>query len=147
AKTTLGALQVGDFVNLERPLRLSDRLGGHLVSGHVDATGIIERKRELGPAVEIEIQAPPDVLRYVVPKGSITVDGISLTVNRVSETWFAVALIPHTREATTLDGKPVGNRVNLEADLIGKYVERLLAGRMGGMPSVGLTLDFLKEHG
>jgi riboflavin synthase len=147
AKTTLGALRVGDEVNLERPMRLGDRLGGHLVLGHVDATGAIQSKTPVGPAVEIWIATPPEILRYVIIKGSITVDGISLTVNRATETAFEVTIIPHTREATTLDRKAVGARVNLEADLIGKYVERLFEARAAGFPPSGLTLEKLKEYG
>jgi riboflavin synthase len=147
AKTTLGSLRAGDEVNLERPMRLSDRLGGHLVLGHVDATGTIERKTPLPPAVELWIAAPPEIMRYIIVKGSIAVDGISLTVNRATETAFCVTLIPHTLAATTLDRKPAGARVNLEADLIGKYVERLFEARAAGFPPGGLSLDKLKEHG
>jgi riboflavin synthase len=147
AKTTLGGLRAGDEVNLERPMRLGDRLGGHLVLGHVDATGTIQSKTPVGPAVEIWIAAPPEILRYVIIKGSIAVDGISLTVNRATETAFEVTIIPHTREATTLDRKAVGARVNLEADLIGKYVERLFEARAAGFPPSGLTLEKLKEYG
>jgi riboflavin synthase len=147
ARTTLGALRPGEIVNLERPLRLGDRLGGHLVQGHVDGVGAIERRQAIGPAMQVWIGAPPEVMRYVIVKGSIAVDGISLTVNQVSETAFEVTLIPHTRDATTLDRKPVGGRVNLEADMIGKYVERLLGTRAGGPPAGGLDLATLREHG
>jgi riboflavin synthase len=147
ARTTLGGLRTGDEVNLERPMRLGDRLGGHLVLGHVDATGTIQSKTPVGPAVEIWIATPPEILRYVIIKGSIAVDGISLTVNRATETAFEVTIIPHTREATTLDRKAVGSRVNLEADLIGKYVERLFEARAAGFPAGGLTLHTLKENG
>src|SRR5207245_5733238 len=104
----------------------------------------------IGPAAQIWIAAPAEVMRYVIVKGSIAIDGISLTVNQVSETAFEVTLIPHTRLSTTLDRKPAGARVNLESDVIGKYVERLLAARVAGLPAgtaSGLTLDFLKEHG
>jgi riboflavin synthase len=144
ARSTLGALRPGDRVNLERPLRLSDRLGGHLVAGHVDAVGQIARARQVGPALAIDFAAPPEVMRYVVLKGSIAVDGISLTVNEVGEGGFGVTLIPHTLSATTLPGKPVGARVNLEADLIGKYVEKLLGARAHG---AGVTLELLARHG
>jgi riboflavin synthase len=147
AKTTLGALRAGDEVNLERPMRLGDRLGGHLVLGHVDATGAIQSRTPAGTAVEIWVAAPPEIMRYIIIKGSIAVDGISLTVNRATETAFEVTIIPHTREATTLDRKTVGAKVNLEADLIGKYVERLFEARAAGFPSGGLTLEKLKEYG
>ncbi|HJZ83592.1 MAG TPA: riboflavin synthase [Polyangia bacterium] len=147
-KTTLGALKVGDEVNLERPLKMGDRLGGHLLLGHVDGVGVIERRAEIGPAAQIWITAPPEVMRYVILKGSVAVDGISLTINQATETAFEVTLVPHTRQATTLDRKPPGARVNLEADVIGKYVERLLAARAAGLPGGGgVTLALLKEHG
>jgi riboflavin synthase len=128
ARTTLGGLAAGAAVNLERALRASDRLGGHIVSGHVDAVGTLATSRPLGPGRELSFAAPAALLRYVVEKGSIAVDGISLTVNRVDDEGFTVALIPHTLSATTLGGKEEGSRVNLEADIIGKYVEKLLKG-------------------
>lgn len=126
ARTNLGDLAPGDPVNLERPVRLADRLGGHLVQGHVDATGRV-RTRELQPdgSELFGFDAPPDVLRYVVHKGSITVDGISLTVAGLSEDGFSVAVIPHTLAVTTLGARAPGSHVNLEVDLIAKYVERL----------------------
>jgi riboflavin synthase len=128
ARTNLGALGAGDDVNLERPVRLADRLGGHLVQGHVDATGSV-RSREPQPdgSTLITIDAPPEVMRYVVHKGSITVDGVSLTVASRLDDAFAVALIPLTIAVTTLGNRPAGARVNLEADLIAKYVEALVA--------------------
>ena len=128
ARTNLGALVVGDAVNLERPVRLADRLGGHLVQGHVDATGTV-RLRDPQPdgSTLITIDAPAEVMRYVVHKGSITVDGVSLTVARRHHDTFAVALIPHTLAVTTLGDRPPGSRVNLESDLIAKYVEALVA--------------------
>lgn len=127
-RTNLGELRIQHKVNLERALRVGDRLGGHLVSGHVDAVGEISTRRDLGANIEIGIQAPRTALRYVVEKGSITVDGISLTVNRVDDYSFGVALIPHTVEQTTLASRRIGDRVNLEVDVIGKYVEKLLGG-------------------
>jgi riboflavin synthase len=145
ARSTLGELRVGGRVNLERALRLSDRLGGHLVQGHVDGVGRIEAKRPEGEFVRLAFSAPAEVLRYAVEKGSVAVDGISLTVNGVSSNQFWVMLIPETLRRTALGEKPLQGRVNLEADLIAKYVERLLAGRTGG--SAGLTLEKLKEEG
>jgi riboflavin synthase len=124
--TTTGAHRVGTRVNLERALKASDRLGGHVVAGHVDGVGEIASKRSIGPAVEIQFRAPRELLRYVVQKGSIAVDGISLTVNRVDEYSFAVGLIPHTLQKTTLGDKHVGSRVNLEVDILGKYVEKFV---------------------
>ena len=144
ARTTLGRLAVGDRVNLERPLRLGDRLGGHLVAGHVDGVGSVAARRERGEALDVTLAASPDLLRYVVEKGSIAVDGISLTVNLVDERGFTVSLIPHTQGATTLGAKPVGAPVNLEVDLIGKYVEKLVAPHAA---RGGLTVEKLREHG
>ena len=127
ARTNLGDLAPGDPVNLERPVRLADRLGGHLVQGHVDAAGTV-RAREPQPDTSelFRFDAPDEVLRYVVHKGSITVDGISLTVAAVHDDGFQVAVIPHTLAVTTLGARVPGARVNLEVDLIAKYVERLL---------------------
>jgi riboflavin synthase len=141
--TNLGALRVNDRVNLERALRLSDRLGGHLVTGHVDGTGVIKDKRQTGEYTFYSFDAPAEVLKYMVKKGSVTVDGISLTVVDIDARSFRVAIIPHTLAATNLGEKGVGDRVNLEADIIGKYVERLL-GKKG--PDTGL-MDLLKEEG
>ncbi len=123
--TNLGGLGVGDGVNLERALRLGDRVDGHLVSGHVDGVGIIRQRRSEGNALVLSIDTPQDVLRYCVAKGSIAVDGISLTVNELTQSGFSVTIIPHTVKMTTLGIKAVGATVNLETDLIGKYVERL----------------------
>ena len=122
ARTALGELQPGHRVNLERPLRLSDRLGGHLVQGHVDGVGTI-----VTPAPDLRIECPPALLRYVVEKGSITIDGISLTVVVPTDSGFSVAVIPHTMEVTTLGQKGRGDLVNLEVDVTAKYVERLLS--------------------
>jgi riboflavin synthase len=127
ARTNLGDLAAGDPVNLERPVRLDDRLGGHLVQGHVDATGaVVAREPQSDGSERFRFSAPADVLRYVVHKGSITVDGISLTVAAVADDAFEVAVIPHTLAVTTLGTRAIGARVNLEVDLVAKYVERLL---------------------
>jgi riboflavin synthase len=141
--TNLGDLQAGKKVNLERALQLSARIGGHLVTGHVDAVGRVREKREEGNGWRIFIDAPASVLRYVIKKGSIAIDGISLTVADVDNAGFAIAMIPHTAKLTTLGFKTAGDSVNLEADIIGKYVERLLAGRREG----GVSLDALKKSG
>jgi riboflavin synthase len=121
SRTNLGELRPRDRVNLERPVRALDRLGGHLVQGHVDAVGRVVR-----PAPDMVVSAPPGLLRYVAEKGSIAVDGVSLTVVSVDGDGFSVAVIPHTAEATTLGEKGAGDRVNLEVDVIAKYTERLL---------------------
>jgi riboflavin synthase len=128
ARTTLGRLGAGAAVNLERPLKLGDRLGGHMVAGHVDAVGRIAQVAPRAEAVDVTIEAPAELLRYVIEKGSIAVDGISLTVNAVDERGFTVSLIPHTQTATALARKGPGGAVNLEVDLIGKYVEKLVGG-------------------
>lgn len=126
-RTTMGALEPGDAVNLERALRVGDRLGGHIVQGHVDGTGIVSEARPEGESVVLRIGASPDVLRYVVTKGSIAVDGVSLTVAGVLDDSFLVVLIPHTMAHTTLGADAVGRIVNLEVDVLAKYVERLAA--------------------
>jgi riboflavin synthase len=126
-RTALGALERDEPVNLERPLRLSDHLGGHLVQGHVDAVGYVATRQPLADtSTRFTFAAPPDLLRYVVEKGSVAVDGISLTVTAVGDDSFDVAVIPHTLAVTTLGHKREDAPVNLEADLIAKYVERLL---------------------
>ncbi len=128
ARTTLGKLGQGAPVNLERPLKLGDRLGGHMVAGHVDAVGHIAQVAPRAEAVDVTVRAPGELLRYVIEKGSIAVDGISLTVNAVDDETFTVSLIPHTQSATTLAKKGPGGAVNLEVDLVGKYVEKLVEG-------------------
>lgn len=133
ARTSLGSLREGDRVNLERAMRLSDRLGGHLVQGHVDATGAVLERVEQPGTTFLRFDAPPEVARYLVPKGSVTVQGTSLTVVDVVDTdgghaTFRVGLIPHTLEVTTWGDVTVGDRVNLEADAMAKYADRLLRG-------------------
>lgn len=125
--TNLGELKVRDKVNLERALRLSDRLGGHIVTGHVDGVGTVKNKRQTGEYTFYTFEAPPEVLRYLVKKGSVTIDGISLTVVETDGRAFSVAIIPHTMKATNIGDKGVGDRVNLEADIVGKYVEKFLS--------------------
>lgn len=125
--TTLGTLQPGDRVNLERSVRLADRLGGHLVQGHVDAVGsLVSRTPQADGSLQLRFSAGAGVLRYVVYKGSIAVDGVSLTVASLDDRSFSVAIIPHTQTVTTLGFRQVGDQVNLETDVIARYVERLL---------------------
>lgn len=149
AVTTLGQLTAGAPVNLERAMRLNERLGGHMVAGHVDGIGTILTRQPDHNAIILECEAPKEILRYCVPKGSITVDGISLTINQVTDRSFAVAIIPHTAKVTTLGLKQVGDQVNLESDLIGKYVERLLQERgvLPAKPAPAIDLDYLKKRG
>jgi riboflavin synthase len=126
-RTAIGDLVPGSPVNLERPMRLSDRVGGHLVQGHVDGVATVTERTPLPDgSLRMRCTAPPALLRYVVEKGSITIDGVSLTITAVSDDSFAVALIPHTLSVTTLGVRDVGDRVNLEVDVLAKYVERLL---------------------
>lgn len=126
AKTTIGDLKPGVHVNLERAMPLGGRMGGHIVSGHVDGVATIAEKTPVGGAVKVAFQLPKELVRYVAPKGSICVSGVSLTVNNVSGDRFDVFLVPHTREKTSLDALPVGARVNVEVDLLARYVARLL---------------------
>ena len=170
ACTTLTALAVGDRVHLERPLRLGDALGGHLVAGHVDGVGTVLARRPAGEALELEMSAPPAVAPTLAPKGSIAVDGVSLTVNRVEGERFSVTLIPHTLALTHLGAKAEGARVNLEGDLIAKHVATLVAAQVAAQVDLlvtarleaagvkqpaehapdarpGLSLETLRKHG
>jgi riboflavin synthase len=143
ARTTLGDLRPGSRVNLERALAVGARLGGHHVLGHVDAVGRIASIERLGDARRIDIEAPPALAPLLVPKGSVTVDGISLTVNDVGKTTFWLAIIPETQARTTLASKGVGASVNLEGDILGKYVLRVLALQQGSR----IDEAFLARHG
>ena len=131
ARTTLGSLAQGAPVNLERALRLSDRLGGHIVAGHVDAVGRLAGRQAAGNSTMYRFVAPPEVHEYLVEKGSVAVDGISLTVARLMGDGFTAAIVPHTEEVTTLKDKPIGAAVNMEADMFGKYVKRYVEGYLG----------------
>ena len=148
-RTNLGGVTVGSIVNLERALRLSDRLGGHMVSGHVDAVAEIVSRKPLGDFVVFTFKVPEGLGRYIIEKGSITVDGISLTVNQIDDQTFSVSIIPHTLEITTLGKIAQGDLVNLEVDLIGKYVEKLLSVKPEGGEALQSALNpaFLAEHG
>lgn len=144
-KTTLGDLLAGSFVNIELPLRLNDRLGGHLVQGHVDCVGTIGGLEKKESSWLIDVDFPGEFSKYVIPVGSIAVDGVSLTVARIAGTRFTVSIIPHTLEKTTLSRAVAGMKVNLEFDLVGKYIERLVDG--GERPSSGLTAERLRSWG
>ena len=141
-RTNLGLLSAGDGVNLERPLALGGQLGGHLVQGHVDATGRIASITWDGEAMIIKCEAPSEVMRYVVEKGFIAVDGVSLTVVAKDVSSFQVSIVEYTQQHTTLGSRRVGELVNLEVDIIAKYVEQLSLARRPG-----ITVDFLQEHG
>jgi riboflavin synthase len=148
ARTSLGRLAEGDKVNLETALTLSTPLGGHLVSGHVDGLGEVVARSADGRSERFVLRAPVELARYIAPKGSICIDGVSLTVNRVDGAQFEVNIVPHTLSATTIGEFRPGRRVNLEVDIIARYLERLLLGQAdkpdeGG----GLTRAFLEQHG
>ena len=130
-RTNFRAVKPGDLVNLERPLRANAGLDGHFVLGHVDGTGRVRRYEKRGSDYMLDVDAQPAAMRYIVEKGSIAIDGISLTVAAQGRNWFRVWIIPHTHEVTNLCSRRVGDLVNLEADIIGKYVDKLLAGRSG----------------
>jgi len=140
--TSLGSLGVGDNVNLEPSLSLGDRLGGHLVSGHVDCLGTVTSRKSDARSIRITVEIPEEFARYVARKGSVTIDGVSLTVNDVSATSFEVNIIPHTADVTIIGDYAVGTKVNVEVDLLARYIERLLA-----KDGEGLSMEFLKEHG
>ncbi len=152
ARTTLGAAKIGERVNLERALRLSDRLGGHLVSGHIDGLGRIAQRKTIANAIRISIEIPVQLSKYIIPKGSIAVDGTSLTINDCQERRFEVSIIPHTAKLTTIGLKKERDLVNIETDMIGKYVERFLksdpvtGGRQEAAGS-GLDMNLLAKSG
>ena len=139
--TNLGGLAAGAAVNLERAMKLNERIGGHLVSGHVDGVGILRERQQDGNSIILTFEVPESIIRYCIQKGSITVDGVSLTINHVSDKTVSVTIIPHTAKMTTLGLTQPGDSVNVESDLIGKYVERLMqnAGQLSG-PVIELEL-------
>jgi len=149
SRTKLGQLNPGDNVNMERALQLSDRLGGHIVSGHVDCLASLKLKEELGDYTILTFSFPSEYGRYFIEKGSVTVDGISLTVNDCGVDYFSVSIIPHTLKETTLGELVVGGKVNIEVDIIGKYVEKLLNFNRqdGGVPRSEVTASFLADNG
>jgi riboflavin synthase len=147
SKTTMGQIRVGDRVNLERALRLGDRLDGHMVSGHIDGMGKVAARRSTGNVVIFVFEASSALCRYIVEKGSVAVDGISLTVNGCTGQTFEVSVIPHTAEVTTLGLKRVGDPVNIETDIIGKYVERFTRQARGGWQEGAIDEGTLAEAG
>lgn len=148
ARTSLGALRAGSFVNLERAMAANGRFGGHIVTGHVDGTGIISMVRRDGKTVWVTITADNSILKYIVEKGSIAVDGISLTVASTTQNSFSIAVIPHTERSTTLLTKSQGETVNLECDMIGKYVERFITRMQKSEPQrCVITEEYLSKAG
>jgi len=146
-RSTLGQRRPGDEVNLERALRLGDRLSGHLVSGHADGTGRVAARQRRGESLVVKFEIPPELSRYLIEKGSVAVNGVSLTVNRCEGRQFEVNVVPHTARASTLGNLKVGDRVNVEVDLIGKYVEKFLLQRSGSQSTGGVDHEFLTRHG
>jgi len=150
ARTTFKQARVGERVNLERALRLSDRLDGHLVAGHVDGTGQIAGRRQESNAWIVDVTVAPALLRYMIEKGSVAVDGISLTINQLEADRFQVSVIPHTATLTTIGFKKVGEEVHIETDLIGKYIERFVTGGKAGireMNKADISMDLLARSG
>lgn len=146
-RSNLKNLSPGDEINMERALSVGDRLGGHMVNGHIDGTGEIKTYEQEDNAVWITVAAPPELLKYIVDKGSIAIDGVSLTVAYVDGAVFKVSIIPHTKEMTTLLRKRTGDQVNLECDMIGKYVEKFLSAREQAPAKKRMDFDFLSENG
>jgi len=152
SKTTFDRVKAGERINIERALKLSDRIDGHLVSGHIDGIGIIQKREALGNSIRITVAVSDTLLRYMIPKGSVAVDGISLTINRCGENGFDVSIIPHTAKLTTIGFKKNGDSVNIETDMVGKYIERFMMDKTDrteqqktGKSSIGL--DFLEKTG
>lgn len=145
--TTLGDLKAGSAVNLEKALTPTTRLGGHLVSGHVDGVGHVVDRRDDARSVRFVIESPANLAKYIAMKGSITVDGVSLTVNKVDGCQFELNIVPHTLQETIMNQYQSGHRVNLEVDLIARYLERLLLGEKAAQSGSGISEAFLAEHG
>ncbi len=146
-RSSLGTLKKGSRVNLERAMAANGRFGGHIVSGHIDGTGTVENTQREGNAIWVTISCGAALLRYIAEKGSIAIDGISLTVAEVRENGFRVSIIPHTGEETTLLARRTGDMVNLETDIIAKYVERLMLPKEPEEKKIGIDLEFLRENG
>ena len=149
-RSNLGGLKRGDRVNLERALAVGGRFGGHMVSGHIDGTGTLLAKKDEGNAIIFTFKAPPEIMHFLIEKGSIAIDGISLTISALSSDSFNVAVIPHSLQQTTLGNNKIGTTVNLENDLVAKYIEKLTQPRNAEndpSQSGGLSLNMLQEHG
>jgi riboflavin synthase len=147
SRTIIGGLKSGDRVNLEKALTPTTRLGGHLVSGHVDGTGRVVERRADARSVRFRIEAPAALARYIAEKGSICVDGVSLTVNAVDGAVFDLNIVPHTLVETTIGDYQAGRPVNLEVDLLARYLERLMLGERAAQPGAGISMEFLAQHG
>ncbi|WP_159655210.1 riboflavin synthase [Vibrio atypicus] len=146
-KTGFADYQAGDKVNLEKAMLPTTRFGGHIVSGHVDGVGEIVERNMVGRAIEFWVSMPEEITKYVAEKGSITVDGISLTVNALRKNAFKLTIVPHTGEETTIADFHVGRKVNLEVDVLARYMERLLTSQKEQQPESNITLEFLQQNG
>ncbi|MGX9417102.1 riboflavin synthase [Vibrio sp. RC27] len=146
-KTGFAHYKVGDDVNLEKAMLPTTRFGGHIVSGHVDGVGTIIERNSVGRAIEFWVEMPSSLSKYVAEKGSITVDGISLTVNDLRKNAFKLTIVPHTSSETTINDFQVGRKVNLEVDVMARYLERLIGAKQEAEPDSVLTMDFLQKHG
>lgn len=146
-RSSLGSLKQGSIVNLERAMAANGRFGGHIVSGHIDGTGTIINVKNDGIAVWYTISACADIMKYIVEKGSVAIDGVSLTVAKVTESYFSVSVIPHTAENTILSSKKAGDIVNLENDIVGKYVEKFIKNDFSCMQKSSIDMNFLAENG
>ncbi len=146
-RSSLGSLKNGSRVNLERAMAANGRFGGHIVSGHIDGTGVISAIRNDGIAVWYTVSTHQNILKYIVEKGSVAIDGISLTVAKLTKKDFSVSVIPHTSAQTTLSDKKVGDTVNLENDIVGKYVEKLLGSSADNQSKSNISLEFLRQNG
>lgn len=147
SRTTLGRLHTGDAVNLEKALTLSTPLGGHLVSGHVDGVGVVVNRREVARSVQFRIKAPETLAKYIAEKGSVCVDGVSLTINAIHGAEFEVNIVPHTLTETTLGTIKEDSEVNLEVDVVARYLERLMLGKLAAHSGSEITREFLAQHG
>jgi riboflavin synthase len=147
SRTTLGRRHTGDAVNLEKALTLSTPLGGHLVTGHVDGVGVVVNRREVARSVQFRIKAPEALAKYIAEKGSVCVDGVSLTVNAIHGAEFEVNIVPHTLAETTLGAIKEDSEVNLEVDVVARYLERLMLGKLATQSGSEITREFLAQHG
>ncbi len=149
SRTTLGSKKIGDKVNLERALRVGDRLGGHVVLGHVDCVGTLKRRYTEGSSIRLVFEIPEKLTKYIIEKGSIAINGVSLTVNSVKSNTFDINIIPHTAEITTIGALRAGDKVNIEVDVIGKYVEKMLGSWKESSVSenTSITQEMLKKYG
>ncbi len=146
-RTSFKDIKPGEVVNIERALKISDRIDGHLVSGHIDGTGILTSRKNMGNAVILRFSVSEKLSYYMIEKGSVAVDGISLTINECGKDFFEVSVIPHTAKITTIERRKVGDKINIETDMLGKYVEKFISGKTKDNEKSSLTMEFLSNTG